>query len=506
MRSLRLSVSGLAAVGISLGVLIWLWPYTHGPLSQFWPNFVAWMAGLMLWLTLLASPIRERERIIVVGWLLAALLSALLGLVQYFDGDAGWDLFLSQALPGHAYANTRQVNHLATLLNVGLLCVAYLLSTERLRSWGGTLLGVPMAVALAGTASRGGAVQLLLVGALIIWFGAGGWRSPLFRWWVAMLVVYVTSAFALPWFLEIMTGTTSERHLATRMAVESTCSSRLVLWRNVWDLIAAKPLTGWGWEGLRLGHYLTDFEGARFCSMLTNAHNFPLHLATELGVPLTLLILAGFGLLLAWARPWAEINPVAQLGWSVLLLVAFHSLVEYPVWFGNFQTMVILAASLLWPALKVRRLRGNKDQEGPVLQRVHFVSAGAAAAILCAMAFDYVRVTQLYLPQADRLGVYKIDTLGKVRHSVFFRDWVLFAQVVAAKPDAQNAEVLLEAALEALRISPEPRVIERVIVSASLLGKTELVGTHVRRYQAAWPEAYATWAHSQTALMPASER
>lgn len=499
-------MQGLSAVGIVLGVLIWLWPYTHGPLSQFWPNFVAWMAGLALGPVLLASSRAERERIIVAGWLLAAFFSALLGLVQYFDGDSGWYPFLSQALPGHAYANTRQVNHLATLLNVGLLCVAYLLRSDRLHYWGAVLLGVPVAVALAGTVSRGGAVQLLLIGALIVWLGVGGWRSLLFRWWLTMLAVYVTSVFALPWFLEVMTGTTAERHLATRMAVESTCSSRLVLWRNVWDLIEAKPLMGWGWEGLRLGHYLTDFEGARFCSMLTNAHNLPLHLATELGIPLTLLLLTGFGLLLAWTRPWAETQPVAQLGWASLLMVGFHSMVEYPLWFGNFQTMVILALWLLWPALKARRLPGREELGRPVLKRAHVVSVGIVAAVLCVMAYDYVRVTQLYLPQSERLEAYKDGTLEKVRHSVFFRDWVLFAQVVVATPDRQNARALLEASLEALRISPEPRVIERVIVSASLLGQAELVQAHVKRYQAAWPEAYETWVNAQAARAAAGGR
>ncbi len=497
MNPLRNSLAGLTLAGGLIGAFIWLWPYTHGPLSQFWPNFMAWMGGLALWLVLLANKREAGNSAIVAGWLLAAVLSAMLGLLQYFDWEAALFPLVAQAQPGHAYANTRQVNHLATLLNVGLLCVMWLLRVGRIHFLCATLIAAPMAIALAGTASRGGAVQLALLGLLTVWVGGRVGRGILLRWWAVMFGIYVTSALALPWLLEFLSGSPAERQLASRMAVESTCSSRLVLWRNVWDLIVAKPVTGWGWEGLRLGHYMTEFEDVRFCSMLTNAHNLPLHLATELGVPLAVLVFVGFVWLLARGKPWVTTDPTAQLGWSVLLLVGFHSLVEYPLWFGNFQTMVLLALWLAWPDLKARYFRGQQDQGGLVLKRFHFLAAGTVAVGLSAMAFDYVRVTQLYLPQSERLGAYQIDTLNKVRHSVFFRDWVLFAQVVAATPDQQNAAVLLEAALEALRISPEPRVIERVIVSAGLLGKNELVQAHVKKYKAAWPEAYSAWVNAQ---------
>lgn len=491
--------TGLVLTGTLLGAFIWLWPYTHGPLSQFWPNFIAWMTGLALWLLLLATKREARERTIVAGWLLAAFLSALLGLLQYFDGEADLFPFIAQALPGHAYANTRQVNHLATLLNVGLLCVMWLLRVGRIPFLYAMLLAAPMAIALAGTASRGGAVQLALIGVLTVWVGGREGRGTLLRWWAVMLAVYVTSALALPWLLEILSGSPTERQLASRMAVESTCSSRLVLWRNVWDLIVAKPVTGWGWEGLRLGHYMTEFEGMRFCSMLTNAHNLPLHLATELGIPLAAVIVLCPLFAILWARPWAEIHPTAQLGWSVLLLIGFHSMLEFPVWFGNFQTMVLLALWLLWPYTRARRMNMTLAARTSGASRLPMWVSGSAAVLLGVMAVDYVRVTQLYLPQADRLETYQTNTLEQVRHSVFFRDWVLFAQVVASTPDSQNASALLEAALEALRISPEPRVIERIIVSASILGRQDLVQAHIKRYRDAWPQEYATWVASQQA-------
>lgn len=488
----------VAFIGVFLGALIWLWPYTHGPVSQFWPNFVAWMSGLALWLTLLVAK-QDKAHVIVLGWLAAAVGSALLGLLQYFDGEGALYPFVAQALPGSSFANTRQTNHLASLLNVGFLCVIWLMRGGKIQSLQAFLIGLPLTIALASTASRGGAVQLLLVGGVIALYVARGIRSDEFRWWLWMLAAYVVFSFALPLFLEWFSGVEPERQLVSRMAVESTCSSRLVLWRNVLDLIAAKPMFGWGWEGLRLGHYMTEMHGTRFCSMLTNAHNLPLHLATEFGLPVAAMLVLGTVMVVLWARPWAETHPTAQLGWSVLLLVGFHSLLEFPVWFGNFQSMVLLAVWMLWPHTKARRLSMIMGSSASNSKRLPLFVSGTVAALLCAMAVDYVRVTQLYLPQDERLDVYKTNTLEQVRHSVFFRDWVLFAQVVAATPDQENASALLEAAQESLRISPEPRVIERLIVSASILGRQDLVQEHIKRYRDAWPQEYATWMASQQA-------
>ena len=82
--------------------------------------------------------------------------------------------------------------------------------------------------------------------------------------------------------------------------------SRLLLWRNVIDLIARHPWAGWGWGELKFAHYSTLYAGPRFVEILDNAHNLPLHLAVELGIPAALLVCGGFGWLVLAARPWRE--------------------------------------------------------------------------------------------------------------------------------------------------------------------------------------------------------
>ncbi len=113
-------------------------------------------------------------------------------------------------------------------------------------------------------------------------------------------------------------------------------------------LITERPWTGWGWGALDQAHFMAVYPGPRFCDILDNAHNLPLHLAVELGIPVAVLVC---GLLAAWvwhSQPWRETQVVRQLAWAVLALVAVHSLLEYPLWYGPFQIACGLALGLLW--------------------------------------------------------------------------------------------------------------------------------------------------------------
>lgn len=483
--------------GVALGALVWLWPYASGPVPPLWPNVVAWAAGGTLIVFGLGRSRSEAEQVIAWGWLVAASVSAMLALLQYMDWETPLIPFVTPAVPGFAYANTRQLNHLASLMAVGLLGLVWLQNRGFARRLP-MVLGVCMAVALAATASRGGAVQLLLVG-LLAWRWPSEHKRQLMHWYLVVLAAYLVSVLLLPELLAHYMQIDNGRNLIERMAVESTCSSRKVLWSNVLDLIAQKPLTGWGWGGLKFGHYMTVYESPRFCDMLTNAHNLPLHLATELGVPVAAVLTMGSMAAVLWVRPWTEKDHSRQLGWSVLLIVGLHSMLEFPIWYGNFQIMVVLALWLVWPSVRLRLGLSSVEGAGLTL-RIRALLVAVMITLLATISWDYVRVSQLYRDPQDRLAMFQENTFEKVRHSIFFKNQILFGQVTTAQPDSQNASLLLEAALETLRISPEPPVIERVIVSAALLGREDLVAFHSERYQSAWPKQYAAWKAAQEAV------
>jgi len=496
---LHLLLAVLLAVTLALP---WVWPFTAGPSAAVEPYLVAAVAAallLALW-PLGAAELGALEDggaagIAAAGWLLAALLSSGIALLQYFHREETFFPWIDGSVPGQAFGNLRQPNLLATLLMIGLLALRWSLArTGRtvVSTSVAALAALLLLAALAATASRVGLVELLLLGALTLWWARPGtrWRALAFA--AAALLCYALAALALPWLLQSSEGLAG-RALVDRLEhAESTCGSRLILWRNVLHLIAAHPWAGW-WDrgGLIYAHYITLYDGPRFCHILDNAHNLPLHLAVELGVPAALLACA-LALWLIWrGRPWAETDPGRQLAWGVLGAIALHSMVEYPLWYGPFQTAALLSLWLLW---RTRRQPAPATDQGGALAAARYALAALVLAVCAYAGWDYRRVSQIYLPQEERAAAYRtVDPLAEAQKSWLFAGMVRFADLTMQRPTRDNAGWMLPTALQSLYFSPEPRVIERVIESASWLGQDDLALAHMARFKAAFPQEYQTW-------------
>jgi hypothetical protein len=263
----------------------------------------------------------------------------------------------------------------------------------------------------------------------------------------------------------------------------------------VLSLIAQRPWTGWGWNELDYAHYITLFDGPRFSDKLDNAHNLPLHLAVELGLPLALLGVLAL-LLMVWrARPWAETQAWRQAAWGVLAVIGLHSLLEYPLWYGPFQITVIVCAASLWLVPRQTRLGAMHAQRSPI----SLVDAGAVALLLATalLAYDYHRVSQIYLSPSQRYLGYREQPLRHAQASWFFRGHADFASLTLTTLRADNAAEQLRMAETLLHYSPEPAVIERLLDSAALLGDQAKLDFHSQRYRAAYPDQHAQWQQRQ---------
>jgi O-antigen ligase len=430
-------------------------------------------------------------RALQAGWLLAAALSAAIGLCQYFGVSASLAPWINVAEAGEAYANLRQPNQYATLCWIGGAVILF--GSLRLPRPAAVALLVLLAAGSAASVSRTGMLQGLLLTVLAaLW--AGPRRRERLLLCAAAALAYFAAAVLLPVLLDATTGAMPARTLWGRLGGGAGCSSRLVLWSNVLHLIAQKPLAGWGWGELDYAHFATLYDGPRFCDILDNAHSLPLHLAVELGLPAAVLACAGA---LAWAlrqRPWREADPLRQLAWAVLALVLLHSLLEYPLWYGPFQ--LAFGASLGWLAAPA----------DPAQPRQRAAVFGAAALLLAGTgyaAWDYARVSQIYLPPEQRRAAWADDTLQHVRRSWLFAGPARFAELTLATPTRANARWLHAQALASLHYSPEPRVIERAIESAVLLGRDDEAVLLLARYRAAFPRDYEAWRQAQRQALPA---
>ncbi|MFC6281606.1 PglL family O-oligosaccharyltransferase [Polaromonas aquatica] len=516
-----------APVGILMAVLVllpWLSPLAPGPS----PSVVPWLlalgatAGLLLCHSLLAwrghgAGHRSFTQIWAApaawAWVIAGALSSVMGLLQYFGATAGLEPWLNHARFGEAFANLRQRNQFATLTNVALAALLWFamaissslqadaLTVRRREAMVLVVTGL-LAVGNAASLSRTGLVQLFLLCALCaVW---GGWRLTLIRRMLVVAVLtYVVATFVLPW----SAGFDPSLHgMAARLrSGDEACASRITLWSNVLQLIAQKPWLGWGWGELDYAHYMTLYSGLRFCEILDNAHNLPLHLAVELGIPVAMAACATLAWWVMRQRPWRETDPARQLAWSVVAVILLHSLLEYPLWYGPFQMAFGLCAGLLWcrPAQAENSSGGPKIQPNSHLATV-FPACIAIFLIVSVIyaAWDYHRVSQIYLPPQERDVAYRDDTLSKIQGSWLYADQARFAQLMLTPLARENASWTFNTANALLHYSPEPRVIQKVIESAVMLGLNDVAMAHLARYKAAFPNEYAQWAKENSRYLP----
>lgn len=480
----------------------WISPFASGPSPGVWPWLIAFfcIAGLGCLRLLLDARIGVTN--LATAWLLAGVLSVGIGLIQFFGTASFFDPWINQTRLGEAFGNLRQRNQFASLTNIALaaliwMVLRYLKRADELKSqyqWLALIGACLLSVGNAISSSRTGLFQLLLICVLtVVW---GSWsRVWIRRLLICSILAYVVAVFAAPYLagLDVFAyGALS------RMRQDEACSSRLVLWSNVLHLIAQKPWLGWGWGELDFGHFITLYNGPRFCDILDNAHNLPLHLAVELGVPVAALICCGFTWWVVRQKPWAELDATRQMAWAVMAVILLHSMLEYPLWYGPFQMAFGACVLLLWRQKRPSEIKNNSKNASnwPASLILRAQVAIIFTTLIGYAAWDYRRISQIYLPPESRAAAYRTDTLHKIRTSWLFADQVQFAELLTTPLTPANAEWTFNTARDLLHYSPEPRVIEKLIESAVLMGKDDDALAYLARFRAAFPEEHMRWAKS----------
>ena len=515
--------------------LPFLFAFTEPPVANFWPLVMAWGCGAVLLMVAAgaawtgAAPARQARwwsKVLAGGLGLAAIVAGAIGLLQYVVGDVGLGPWIHASVPGQAVGNLRQRNQQGTLLSLGAWALLWwrlhvpasrqgsnFHQAEAADSAGrpghrglSAVWGVLAVVALvwiavggAATASRTVVVQwLLILGLLVLWRGAS--RANALRLGVAGFGIFLAAAWALPEALWTFQGVRADALFHRFADASYSCTSRRVLWSNVLTLIGQKPWLGWGWGELDYAHYVTLFPGERFCVLLDNAHNLPLHLAVELGVPAAVALCGVVAAACSLARPWRENAPARQLAWGVLAIIGLHSMLEYPLWYGPFQWAALVSVGiLLWP----RRVR-QPERSAALAGTACLVAAVLILGVCSVAAWDYHRVSQLYKPGPQRSAAYRDDTQAKVADSLFFSNQLDFARLTTAGLTRANAAHLNAMAHALLHYSPEPRVLQVLIESAVMLGQDEDAAFHMQRYRVAYPADYARWMGARSARASAA--
>jgi hypothetical protein len=385
------------------------------------------IAGLVIAASAAARPSPLLWSSFFAAWLVAGAASVTVGVVQVFAPDAVDSQWIARSgIPGRAVGNLRQPNHLSTLLLWSAVAAVPLLEMNTLRRQAVTtvVLCALFATMLFGVVLSGSRTGLLGVAGLVAW---GLVDRRLSRTSRALLLasplICLVSWIALGWLSSLLN--TGALGASTRLGESQDYSSgRWSIWRDTLVLIAQNPWFGVGFGEFNLAWTLTP-SADRNPQFFDHTHNLPLHLAVELGPPLAMLVLG----LLAWGL-WQAFDRSRHIDGSegvarraalvMVLLMALHSQLEYPLWYAYFLLPTAFAWGLCLGG-------GAQPQNGKAWP---WMAVAGAAMMLCAAVtvWDYRRVVAIFSPPIDSTATLA-DRIVEGRHSWFFAHHADYALV-----------------------------------------------------------------------------
>lgn len=333
------------------------------------------------------------------GYGLAALGALAICSVQFFV--PAWAESPWVALPqvaGRAVGNLRQPNLQATMLVWGAIAAAWL--AARQAGWRHVFPAL-LAGTMFGVALTGSRTGMVLTGLLLLWgvfdrsLPTGVRRAlmaaPALLWVSMQMLAFWVHQTGGSYFVETRARSGSD-----------ISSSRFAIWSNTLELIRAEPWTGVGWGNFNFAWTLTDFA-QRPVAFFDHAHNLPLQLAVELGIPAAMLICSGF-LGLTWhARGALRLADAARKGTArtvsvMLAAVLLHSLLEYPLWYAYF----LLPSAFLWGLYLGLGWPGRREEPRDAAAEAGWALLVAGALTLLGAFYamwDYQGVTQIFAPR-----------------------------------------------------------------------------------------------------------
>lgn len=237
----------------------------------------------------------KHARWLAGGWFVAAALSALKSLVQFWRkveeagarGEDFYQFYVGERITGF-------LSHWMTFGGVGMMVLLVLLSVlffapglGRRERWLGWLGVVVLVASLLVSFTRSIWLATAVAGVYLVW----EWRKKLL--WgapVAVAVVLVAAPGAVKRRLESM----------TTVRGDSSATARIIMWRTGWRMIQAHPLMGVGPQqvGPQFRRYMPADVRELPTAFYEHLHSLYIHYAAERGLPALAAILWLLGMVL----------------------------------------------------------------------------------------------------------------------------------------------------------------------------------------------------------------
>lgn len=398
--------------------------------------------------------------------------------------------FMSFLIPGQRpFGNINQSNHLASYLGLAASSVLYLHSSGRLSRISTTLVVLALATGLALTGQRSALVYALipLTLTLLGWRSLPAARSDLLRLCLALPLLLIAINLLIP----LLTQHTSLQ--GTVMPLEALQSKsfyddRENLWEHSWGMFKAHPLLGVGFDQY-WSEFFEQLDTLYGALAPSHPHNLLAALLAETGLAGTLLVVLPLGFWLRRTRLKADSWP-QWLGLSQIVIIGFHSLIEYPLWYSYFLVILAFWFGACDPAVWTFRL--------PWPRR--------AALLLClltlpaladiAMTYQKFRAAIWSMPHANITGLPAFvptpqpQTMIELSDHWFFQREVLFWLPDVADVSLDKIELKLELNQRAMKVAPSSTILFRQVLLRVLNGQPEEAARLLRRAKQIYPERY----------------
>ena len=381
-------------------------------------------------------------RTFFAAWVLAGVSSTVIAVIQVFAPawpDGEW--IARSGLAGRAVGNLRQPNHLATLLLWSAVAVVPLLEMQRSAArWRpvAAALGALFALLLFGLMLSGSRTGLVGVGVLLLW----GLLDVRLSFVSRALLLGSPLICAVSWWLLDFLASAQGAAIgaATRLSETDLSTGRFAIWRDTLSLIAQHPWLGVGFGEFNFAWTLTPFP-QRHPQFFDHTHNLPLQLAVELGLPLALLVLGllAWGLWQAFDRSRRVEGPdgtALRACFVMVLLMALHSQLEYPLWYAYF----LLPTAFVWGLCLGA---GSPPSTAAPPHSGRWIRIAGCAMLIGAavMWWDYRRVVAIFAPGEGAAPL--VERIAEGRRSWFFAHHADYALVTTA-----DAPVIAPAAFD----------------------------------------------------------
>ena len=349
-------------------------------------------------------------RAFAIALLVGGLCNAVIGIAQVFAVSSLDNILIAVPMrAGRAGGNIGQPNHFADMMLWGLIALVPLARTSqagtrlRLATAGWCVAAVVMLLGVVLAGSRTAMVALVL---MAVWGLADRNLAPRPRIALALSPLLAWLAQRLMALLAHSRGV--EVVLTDRSDVGVT-AFRGEIWGNALTLIKEQPWLGVGWGQFNFAWTLTPFP-SRGAGLVTNAHNLPLQLAVELGLPIAMLMMG----LLFWALWWAfsrvwrlagDAGVAARSTLMIVVVVGLHSMLEYPLWYAYLLLPTAWAFGLaLGTASKVAAAQGEAPAPVAAEPLRAWRVLGLMMVVIAASAWvDYRNIITLFVPTPTTL-------------------------------------------------------------------------------------------------------